>query len=50
MITTEDLQKLIKLKASDKEAFYRLLEEMAASNPFDILLSNKKFKEYAPNV
>lgn len=50
MITTENLHDLIKLKLTDREAFYKLLEEMADSNPVDILLSFKKFKEYAANV
>lgn len=50
MLTTEDIQKLIKLKAKDKEAFYRLLDELKSAHPFDHLLSYTKFKEYAPNV
>jgi hypothetical protein len=50
MITAEDIQKLMKLKAKDREAFYKLLDEMARSKPVDILLRYKKFKEYAPNV
>ena len=49
-ITTENLHELIKLKLADREAFYKLLEEMSDHNPVDILLSNKKFKEYAANV
>jgi hypothetical protein len=50
MLTTEDIQRLIKLKAKDKEAFYRLLDELRSAHPFDHLLSYTKFKEYAPNV
>lgn len=50
MLTTEDIQKLIKLKAKDKEAFYRLLDELRSAHPLDHLLSYTKFKEYAPNV
>ena len=50
MLTTEDIQKLIRLKARDREAFYRLLEEMRLAHPLDLLLSYTKFKEYAPNV
>jgi hypothetical protein len=50
MITTEDIQRLMKLKEKDREAFYRRLDEMRQTNPFDILLSFKKFKDYAPNV
>jgi hypothetical protein len=50
MLTTEDIQKLIKLKAKDKEAFYNLLDELRSAHPFDHLLSYTKFKEYAPNV
>jgi hypothetical protein len=50
MLTTEDIQKLIKLKAKDKEAFYRLLDELKSAHPLDHLLSYTKFKEYAPNV
>jgi hypothetical protein len=50
MITTTDIQRLIKLKAKDKEAFYRLLDELRSAHPFDLLLSYAKFKEYEPNV
>jgi hypothetical protein len=50
MLTTEDIQRLIKLKAKDKEAFYKLLDELRSAHPFDHLLSYTKFKEYAPNV
>ncbi|WP_230743181.1 hypothetical protein [Methanooceanicella nereidis] len=50
MITSEDIHRLMKLKATDKEAFYKLLNEMAHSKPVDILLSYKKFKEYSANV
>lgn len=50
MITAEELHELIKLKKSDKEAFYNALEEMASLNPVDILLNYKKFKEYPSNV
>ncbi len=50
MLTTEDIQRLVKLKAKDKEAFYRLLDELRSAHPFDHLLSYTKFKEYAPNV
>ncbi len=50
VITTEDIQKLMKLKAKDKEAFYKLLDELRSAHPLDHLLSYAKFKEYAPNV
>ncbi|HUL61525.1 MAG TPA: hypothetical protein VLT35_00565 [Methanocella sp.] len=50
MITTEDIQRLIKLKAKDKEAFYRLLDELRSAHPLDLLLSYARFKEYEPNV
>ncbi len=50
MITTENLHELMKLKLTDRDAFYKLLEEMSDHNPVDILLSYKKFKEYAANV
>ncbi len=50
MLTTEEIQRLVKLKEKDKEAFYRLLEDIRQAYPLDILLSYKKFKEYAPNV
>ncbi|HEY3274837.1 MAG TPA: hypothetical protein VGJ92_13785 [Methanocella sp.] len=50
MLTTEDIQRLIKLKAKDKEAFNKLLDELRSAHPFDHLLSYTKFKEYAPNV
>jgi hypothetical protein len=50
MITTENLHELMKLKLADRDAFYKLLEEMSDHNPVDILLSYKKFKEYAANV
>ncbi len=50
MLTTEDIQRLVKLKAKDKEAFYRVLDELRSAHPLDHLLSYTKFKEYAPNV
>jgi hypothetical protein len=50
MITAEDIQRLVKLKAKDKEAFYNLLEELRSAHPLDHLLSYTKFKEYEPNV
>jgi hypothetical protein len=50
MLTTDDIQRLVKLKTKDKEAFYRLLDELRSAHPFDHLLSYTKFKEYAPNV
>jgi hypothetical protein len=50
MLTTEDIQRLVRLKAKDKEAFYRLLDELRSAHPLDHLLSYTKFKEYAPNV
>lgn len=50
MLTTEDIQRLVKLKEKDKEACYKLLEELQKAHPLDRLLSYKKFKEYAPNV
>ena len=50
MLTTEDIGRLVRLKAKDKEAFYKLLEELRSAHPLDTLLSYKKFKEYAPNV
>jgi hypothetical protein len=50
MLTTEDIQRLVKLKAKDKEAFNRLLDELRSAHPLDHLLSYTKFKEYAPNV
>lgn len=49
-ITAEDIERLVLLKAVDKEMFYKLLEELKNVPPFDMLLSYKKFKEYAPNV
>ena len=49
-ITTDNLHELIKLKIMDREAFYKILDEMSEHSPVDILLSNKKFKEYAANV
>jgi hypothetical protein len=50
MLTTEDIQRLVKLKAKDKEAFNRLLDELKSAHPLDVLLSHAKFKDYAPNV
>jgi hypothetical protein len=50
MITADDIQKLVRLKAKDKEAFYKVLEELRSAHPLDALLSYAKFKEYAPNV
>jgi hypothetical protein len=50
MITAEDIQRLVKLKAKDKEAFYKLLNELKSAHPLDHLLSYTKFKEYEPNV
>ena len=50
MLTTDDIQRLVKLKAKDRDAFYRLLDELKSAHPFDILLSHARFKEYAPNV
>jgi hypothetical protein len=50
MLTTDDIQRLVKLKTKDKEAFYRLLDELRSAHPLDHLLSYTKFKEYAPNV
>jgi hypothetical protein len=50
MITAEDIQRLVKLKAKDKEAFYKLLEELRSAHPLDHLLSYTKFKEYESNV
>lgn len=49
-LSAEDIQRLVMLKAVDKEMFYRLLDELRHAPPFDVLLSYKKFKEYAPNV
>ena len=40
----------MKLKAKDKEAFYKLLDELKSAHPLDHLLSYARFKEYAPNV
>ena len=50
MLTKEDIHRLVKLKAKDKEAFYRLLDELRSAHPLDILLSYARFKEYEPNV
>jgi hypothetical protein len=50
MITAEDIQRLVKLKAKDKEAFTKLIEELRSAHPLDHLLSYTKFKEYEPNV
>ena len=50
MITAEDIQRLVRLKAKDKEAFYKLLEELKSAHPLDHLLSYTRFKEYEPNV
>lgn len=50
MITAEDIQRLVKLKAKDKEAFTRLIEELRSAHPLDHLLSYTKFKEYESNV
>lgn len=50
MLTTDDIQRLVKLKAKDKEAFYKLLDELKSAHPLDSLLYYAKFKEYAPNV
>lgn len=50
MITAEDIQRLMKLKEKDRAAFHRLLGELQRSKPFDVLLSHKKFKDYASNV
>jgi|AGTN01.2.fsa_nt_gi hypothetical protein len=50
MLTTEDIQRLVRLKAKDKEAFHKLLNELKSAHPLDVLLSHAKFKDYAPNV
>ncbi len=50
MLTTEDIQRLVKLKAKDREAFSKVLDELRSAHPLDHLLSYTKFKEYAPNV
>ncbi|OPY26356.1 MAG: hypothetical protein A4E28_02556 [Methanocella sp. PtaU1.Bin125] len=50
MITAEDIQRLVRLKAKDKDAFYKLLEELKSAHPLDHLLSYTRFKEYEPNV
>lgn len=50
MITSEDIQKLMRLKITDRDAFYQLLDELSRSYPLDILLNYKKFKEYSANV
>ena len=50
MLTKEDIERLVKLKAMDKEAFDRLLRELQQMHPLDLLLKHKKFKEYSSNV
>ena len=50
MITAKNVKELIRLKEKDRKAFYKLLEEMHKASPLDVLLTFKKFKEYAPNV
>ncbi|HMK46057.1 MAG TPA: hypothetical protein VK436_05480 [Methanocella sp.] len=50
VLTSEEIKKLVRLKAMDKDAFNRVLDEMRQGRPVDLLLSYRKFKEYAPNV